>query len=252
MRYGQDSGNFMEEIGVWGISMGIILLTFIVLRRIQKLDPNTVTEFVTTGRGQKAAKGLTIVFMLGLCVLSGGVILGITGMRMDSEAGLLRSNALLFVTFVSVMAGCLLTACIMDMESCMVYNYVWWVGGLTGMALLYMCRSRGVTELVLFILLQELLFCRMYGRADCHAFVVCAMAETALGMTLKEYLFHMLFAFILLALSQGMAHNIGKNGNLKRPVPFLPYIVVAFWLYLSIALFLFPYVPPHFFRIFRG
>lgn len=86
-----------------------------------------------------------------------------------------------------------------------------------------------IVQLLFYIALQLLFFSRMYGKADCYAFSVCAVAETALGMQLMEYLFHMLTAFILLAIVQGVKHNIADNGNLKHPVPFLPYITLAFW-----------------------
>ena len=84
-------------------------------------------------------------------------------------------------------------------------------------------------ELFLFILLQEVGFAKLYGRADCHAFVACAMLERALGMGMKEYLTHMLLAYIFLAIVQGAKRNIGRDGNLKKPIPFLPYITVSFW-----------------------
>ena len=72
----------------------------------------------------------------------------------------------------------------------------------------------------------------MYGRADCYAFCVCAMAETACGMGFAEYLFHMLIAFGILAMVQFARRNIDTKGNLKHPVPFIPYIAAAFVLVL--------------------
>ena len=133
----------------------------------------------------------------------------------------------------AVIALCLLFACITDCITCQVYNFTWWISGAAA-ALLLGTRKNGISlvclgELGFFILLQLRLFSRLYGRADCYAFSVCAIAEAAAGLELAGFLVHMLGAFCLLALVQGMRRNIGKRGNLKRPVPFLPYITLAFW-----------------------
>lgn len=132
-----------------------------------------------------------------------------------------------------VLAVCLAFACITDCRTCLVYNFTWWIAGAAAGVLLFAERERlegdFLLELVIFILLQLLLFSRMYGRADCYAFCVCAVAEAAVGLPLSGYLFHMLLSFLLLAFVQGLRHNIDKGGNLRRPVPFLPYITLAFW-----------------------
>ena len=128
---------------------------------------------------------------------------------------------------------CLLFACITDCRTCTVYNFTWWISG-TAAGILLMTGSKDFTlgeaaELGAFVLLQLLFFSRMYGKADSYAFSVCATAEAAFGLGLKGYLIHMLAAFCLLALIQGMCRNIDKHGNLKHPVPFLPYITLAFF-----------------------
>ncbi|MCM1056586.1 MAG: hypothetical protein NC517_03130 [Firmicutes bacterium] len=133
----------------------------------------------------------------------------------------------------SVFAGCLLFACITDCRSREVYNVTWWVAGAAAGMLLLTERgwlaAGGIPELGFFILLQLTLFTKMYGRADCYAFSVCAVAETAAGLSLTGYLLHMLLSFMLLAFVQALRHNIGRGGNLRQPVPFLPYITLAFW-----------------------
>ena len=149
---------------------------------------------------------------------------------------------------LSVLAGSLLMACITDCQNCLVFHFVWWVGGMAGLVLLTLtchelwcgCEVSEIMmakvffpkaiSLLAFGLLQEKIFIKMYGRADCHAFVVCALAECAVGLGIREYLLHMLSAFSLLAVVQAMKGNIGKSGNLKEAVPFLPYITVSFWL----------------------
>lgn len=132
-----------------------------------------------------------------------------------------------------VIAVCLLFACITDCKSREVYNVTWWIAGAAAAMLLLAEMDRldmaFLLELGFFILLQLSLFPKMYGRADCYAFSVCAVAEAAAGLSLAGYFLHMLVSFILLAFVQALRHNIGKGGNLRQPVPFLPYITLAFW-----------------------
>ena len=143
------------------------------------------------------------------------------------------------IVLMCIIAACLLAAAVMDVETHMVYDYVWWIGWGAAVALLCLARSeqkvatgdvvwiKRLIELLNFIWLQELLFARMYGRADCHAFVVCAITGSAFGMGMKEYLLLMLFAFVLLAVVQLIRGNVGRDGNLKAPVAFLPYINIS-------------------------
>lgn len=136
----------------------------------------------------------------------------------------------MFITgLLGIVTGCLLAACVMDVKESSVYQFVWWIGGGAGcLLLLCQCVGYGVLlQMLLFCLLQELFFAKMYGRADCHAFSVCSMIGAAFGLELSGFLIHMLLAFGLLGVVQGLRHNIAGNGNLKRPVPFLPYISVA-------------------------
>jgi len=134
---------------------------------------------------------------------------------------------------LGVIALCLLFACITDCRSCQVYNVTWWAAGAAAVILLLQKRAVAMVqflpELGFFVLLQLLVFPKMYGRADCYALSICAVAETAAGLSLTGYLIHMLLSFILLAFVQAFRHNIDRRGNLRRPVPFLPYITLAFW-----------------------
>ncbi len=135
--------------------------------------------------------------------------------------------------FWGIFAACLVFACITDCRSREVYNITWWVAGAAAAVLLLGGRRRpdGILLLELggFILLQLKLFPKMYGRADCYAFSVCAVAEAAAGFSLTGYFLHMVLSFLFLAFVQALRHNIGSGGKLLRPVPFLPYITLAFW-----------------------
>jgi ABC-type transport system involved in cytochrome c biogenesis permease subunit len=130
---------------------------------------------------------------------------------------------------------CLLWACATDRRSFEVYNLVWMISGAAAAVLLSANgRMQGETLLsvAIFALLQLAVFSRMYGRADCYAFCVCALTEAAEGLGFTEYVLHMAAAFGLLAVVQLCRGNINRHGNLKEPVAFIPYITVSFGLIL--------------------
>lgn len=141
---------------------------------------------------------------------------------------------------LAILGGCLLFACITDCKTYEVYQFTWWLAGLA--AVVIVLRTFGekmsnpwlmLGNLAFFCLLQEGFFCRFYGRADCHGFVVCAVATGGMGLGLREWLNHMLLAFLGAAVIQFMCGNVNKRGNLKRPIAFLPYITGAFWINLG-------------------
>ncbi len=123
----------------------------------------------------------------------------------------------------------LLVACIQDIRTMEVSNLVW-VGSAAWYLVwcLEMEALGGFLAPILFWLLQELFFSRLYGRADCHAFAVCAFYLKLLGGGMAEYLIHMLLAIGLLALVQLLRHNVNRRGNLCHPVAFMPYITAGF------------------------
>lgn len=146
---------------------------------------------------------------------------------------------------LSVIGGALLLASVTDLLLCQVYNFIWWPALCAALILLgqqwHLCRLYGLREdafwerlcfLVLFVILQLMVFGRMYGRADSYAFCVCAAAGAARGMDGQGMLVHMLLAYGFLLLAQAFCRNIDRRGNLKRKVPFVPYIVMAFWIVL--------------------
>ncbi len=147
---------------------------------------------------------------------------------------------------LGILGGCLLMACMTDLREQVVYRFVWWVGGAASGLLLLLRFARGgwpgwiffaadMMVLALYILTQQGLFGKMYGRADCHAFCVCAAAQTGLGRGFQDYVLHMAVAFLGLVLIQGVRKNIASDGNLKKPVPFMPYIALSFWLWVDFA-----------------
>ena len=118
-----------------------------------------------------------------------------------------------------------------DIMTCQVYDLFQYLGVAAGGYLLLCGETSdwiGVS-IILFVGLQYLVFRKLYGEADTMSFLVAAMAEGALGYDMQMYLLHMIFAYLLLSLTQIVKGNIGTAGKLKVPVPFLPYITVGFW-----------------------
>lgn len=189
------------------------------------------------------AAGLRLIRKMDQVIeLSGGRILVIVLAGISGNWFLIRrmgAQELLSRAFLAVILGCLLLACVTDLAICQVHNFVWWIGG-TAAGLLLWVESRGVPaavsnvlpELLVFSVIQIVLFGRLYGRADCYAFCVCAGAFAGLGLGFTEFLQHMILAFLLLTVVQAFRKNISLKGNLKKPVPFLPYITTAFYLLL--------------------
>ena len=147
---------------------------------------------------------------------------------------------------LSLLAGGLLAAAYMDAEKCWVYNYVWWWCLLSEILLfivrIWKCGGMSATDVpgnlfirqlgsfIIFVMLQHFLFEKMYGKADCYAFCICALAESIYGGGLFLFLLHMLIAVMLMAIVQIYRKNLMWNGKLRKPGAFIPYIVVAFWI----------------------
>lgn len=151
----------------------------------------------------------------------------------------LDPQELLSRLLLAVILGCLLLACTTDLAIYQVHNFVWWFGGIAAGLLLWVelrrvpaAVSNVLPELFAFCIIQIVLFSRLYGRADCYAFCVCSWTEAGLGMDIMGFLEHMFLAFLLLTAVQAFRKNISRKGNLKKPVPFLPYITAAFYLLL--------------------
>lgn len=125
----------------------------------------------------------------------------------------------------------LLRAAAEDLKCRMVRRYLWWISGGAGFVLLFLRRGAepgALLELACYGILQFCFFSRAYGRADCHAFFCCAVILTAYGGGWETYLWHMLHTFLLLAIVQLCKKNVNARGNLKKPVPLVPYAALGF------------------------
>lgn len=207
----------------WGIIYGVLIAGLSVIKQFDR-----EAEWLFRRREK--------LFLLLLCGGNGALIVRFPNV------------STVMVILLCLIAGCLLFACVTDCRSCQVFRFTWWIAGGAGGVLLYGKLLgdgsgfladdlwRAVPEagirllwLLVYCVLQEGFFFRMYGRADCHAFVVCSMVECAMGMDISWYFLHMTLAFADLILVQALRHNICPGGKLKRPVGFLPYITVSFW-----------------------
>lgn len=93
-----------------------------------------------------------------------------------------------------------------------------------------------IPGILCFILLQFLVFAKLYGLADCFAFSCCGILIGAFGGGLRECLFHMLLSTGFLGAVQFCRGNVNRSGNLREPKAFIPYIaaalpVIVLWLF---------------------
>ena len=201
--------------------------------------------FRETECGRKWETGL-----LGGLALGNAVIIMVIGQIEETmpvtfgESGMLYQGA--EELLLGLVAGGLLAAAYMDTKSSYVYNYVWWWCLLWTVLLLCLPDNgsfaaskqwrildgisiQQVISTVLFVILQQCLFARMYGRADSHAFSVCALVSCHWRGEMLWFLIHMLLAVTLLAIVQLAKGNITLQGRLRTPRPFVPYIIITFW-----------------------
>lgn len=148
-------------------------------------------------------------------------------------------STFLWILGLLLFASGLLVASIMDIREQMVYRFLWLISGVGALLLLGLrvyadgLQAEWLVELVFFMALQQLWFKRFYGRADCHAYCVCAAAMAAFGLTLTDYVMHMLITFAGLGVVQLLRRNVGSGGRLKKPVALIPYITVAFGVWVD-------------------
>lgn len=174
----------------------------------------------------------------GLCLSPAGKCILAAVCALNSLCILLLGNhCFLSGILLGCFAGSLLTAAVMDLWEQMVYRFVWWIAGTIVIAIwsLRFYRERTgeglLTQLILYIVLQQVVFAHFYGRADCHAFSVCAAGMAVLGMDFSDYTVHMALTFVGLTAVQLVLGNVTCRGRLRHPVALVPYIVAAFWIY---------------------
>ncbi len=126
----------------------------------------------------------------------------------------------------------LITCAVMDIQLKMVCDFLHYAGLLCVIAVMYATMAdRGCGwSVILFAIIQKVVFSQMYGAADVAMYMVCAAFLGVQGRGMEVYLIHMLVTFGLLGTVQGLKKNIAGNGNLKSPVALIPYVVISFFL----------------------
>lgn len=167
------------------------------------------------------------------------------GLRADREAGCIlltgcfagagyiacaHSRERPAIWMIYLILAVYLTVCVTtDRQTCKVYDCLQLPAAVFGAALCLLrpVPARGGAALVCFALLQYFLFMRLYGRGDGMTFQICSLYIIGEGGSLETLLSHMMAAFALLGAVQLVRGNINRKGNLKLPVPFLPYIACS-------------------------
>lgn len=108
-----------------------------------------------------------------------------------------------------------------------VYDFCYLPALLSGSVFLMLERPPGIMDLILFCVIQLVIFRKLYGESDCLAFCTCAAYMTANGGGLRDYLMLMAIVFALLTTVQLLRRNVAGNGNLKEGVPLIPYIAAV-------------------------
>ncbi|MBQ8823128.1 MAG: hypothetical protein IJZ82_10825 [Lachnospiraceae bacterium] len=154
--------------------------------------------------------------LFALCVFMGGGIFCLE-----------QGNYVRMVTGILMLAY--LTLCsITDRYMQQVYDNVQLYAGIL-LAALAFCREipPGVgAELIVFGIVQGFLFRRMYGEGDVMGFLICALSLVEKGILI--WMVHMAITYILLGIVQGRKKNVGRDGNLRVPVPLFPYMACAY------------------------
>lgn len=145
-----------------------------------------------------------------------------------------KANTIIEIVTLCFFGAYLIAASFVDMQTKTVYDFLHIIAGLSGIILLvWECpQKENLIGCTLFVILQMLVFSKMYGMADCYLFSVCSLFIAAGGHGIEYCLFHMLLAICLLAVVQIKMHNVNKKGNLKQGVAFVPYIAIAIWPFL--------------------
>ena len=189
----------------WGLFGLQITWMLAVLQGINRLDP---------GAGIKMDGEA-------LCILLAGSGIGAGYMvccRSEGQ-GAMGIGYLVLAVYLAV---CTVT----DRQTCMVYDFLQLPAAAAGgvMALRGCLPPECGAGLIAFALLQYLVFMRLYGKGDGMAFQICSLYIVSGGGRFESLLLHMAMAFGLLGIIQLFRGNLNKRGNLKLPVPFLPYI----------------------------
>ena len=118
-----------------------------------------------------------------------------------------------------------------------VYDWIWILGliGIGGLLIFHRNNifqlsycARELPPLVLFCLMQCFLCRFSYGRADAYGCMETAAYFFVTGKGIAAVAGCQLLVFLLLIVVQVVKGNIGRNGQLRQPVPYIPYLTTVF------------------------
>lgn len=182
----------------------ILILCCLAIKIIYRFDPES---------GLKLTTGNKVFFGCG--AIAGGIWIDIKNYEM-----------IVYGIFIAY----LLVSVYTDWQIMKAYDFVAFIAALAGVLLLLLAapESRGsLQELLVFVVLQWLLFARLTGSADCIALSICAVFITLHGGGMLEYLLHMLIAVVLCG-----GFQLVKYRSLKHAVPFIPFIAMSVFLFI--------------------
>lgn len=85
-------------------------------------------------------------------------------------------------------------------------------------------------DLIIFAVIQFLIFRKLIGTSDCVAFWICALYLAGTGKGFEAYVWFMAYVYVLFLVAQLLFGNVDKKIKLKEPKPMIPYIaVVILW-----------------------
>lgn len=185
-----------------------LILTLAVLWLITKSDQE---------HGLRADREAVEILSVGCCMGAGYI-----ASHHRQEQPIILAGYLILAVYLTV---CVVT----DRKTCKIYDFLQLPASIAG-AILCMARplpAGAGLGLILFALLQYFLFGRLYGQGDVMAFQVCSLYIIGEGGDFQTLLLHMALSFAILGVIQLFRKNIDRRGNLKTPVPFLPYIACS-------------------------
>lgn len=127
---------------------------------------------------------------------------------------------------------CVVSAVVSDLRTQKVYRFIWWIAKGCALVSLLLCNVsiEKLFECIMFILIQEILFRKLYGASDVQAFEAFSMLLCSKGYGIRYDLYHMYLSFLLLTLVQLFRRNINSKGNLHNQVAFIPYISMGYYI----------------------
>lgn len=210
MNYGPDFVKFMQVLGVFLLSSGLLYLFWKADEELHQYPPIRIIGYW---------------FCYSSIITVGVLLIPVQGER-GGEGCLVLLAIYLVVCTVT------------DALMCQVYDGMQYLGVLGGCIWVTMSETRNALgfSLITFVGMQYLILMKKYGKADGMGYCICALFLAGRNIDIEGYLYHMVISFSLLAVVQLLRNNVTLKGNLRRSVALYPYISIGFivmWIFLS-------------------